>query len=186
MDERAVLEEITNMYICDKYNPKEVSDQKEQIKKLSDNLKDVQSKVESLTMKVRLGSYALPFTTEGLSWAGNPVGIGWVKSAPGVQSFALPDNFPSDARMVRIVAFHRSGSEGSSREVLYRLWTEVDGEEHVHFLFGWRYTQPAISFQSPEIWFPLSQKNRVLKASTDSIQPTNDHGVSLYVSGYNK
>ena len=114
MDERAVLEEITNMYICDKDNSKEVSDQKEKIKKLSVELKDVQSKVESLMMKVRLGSNALPFTTEGLSWAGNPVKIGWVKSSPGVQSFALPDNFPSDAHMVRIVAFHRSGSEGPS------------------------------------------------------------------------
>merc|ERR1711915_734622 len=144
------------------------------------------SKLESLTTKVRLGSYALPFTTEGLSWTGNPVGIGWVKSAPGVQSFALPDNFPSDAGMVRIIAFHRSGDEGPSREALYRLWTEVDGQEHVHFLLGWRYPQQAISFQAPEYWFPIDPKNKVIKASTNSIQPAhaNDHGVFLYVSGY--
>ena len=145
----------------------------------------IKLKLTELNSQVIASSKVLPLTTQGLSWDGTPVKIGFIRSAySGAQTYPLPETLPSNARMVRIIAFHRSGNEGSGREVLYRLWTEVKGEEHVHFLYGWRYPQSAISFQSPEFWFPVDQNNRYVKASTDSRQPSNDHGVYLYISGY--
>merc|ERR1711915_550838 len=163
-----------------------IKENSHEIKVLIENMRNIQSEVSSLAMRLKFSSAVLPFTTAGLSWTGSPVRIGWISSTSGVQSFPLPSHFPSDASMVRIIAFHRSGDEGPSREALYRLWTEVDGQEHVHFLLGWRYQQDAISFQAPEYRFPIDPKNRVIKASTNSIQPAhaNDHGVFLYVSGY--
>eukprot|EP00092_Neocalanus_flemingeri_P007592 GFUD01008194.1.p1 GENE.GFUD01008194.1~~GFUD01008194.1.p1 ORF type:complete len:252 (+),score=49.96 GFUD01008194.1:24-758(+) len=163
-----------------------VSETKAELTEMKVEMMGLKSELVKLKKNVQKFKTILPFTSTGLSWEGNPVKLGWIKSTSGVQSFNLPDALPMNASMVRIIAFHRSGNEGSSREVLYRLWTEVSGAEHVHFLYGWRYPQSAISFQAPEFCFPIEKTDRTVKASRESIQPSNDHGVFLYVSGYKK
>ena len=145
---------------------------------------ETKAELADLKDKVEKSNKILPFTTEGLSWDGSPINIGFISSTSGVQSFNLPDELPMSASMVRIIAFHKSGNGGPGREVQYRIWTDVAGEEHVHFLYGYRYPQSVISFQSPEFWFPIEKTERIVKASTESLQPSNDHGVYLLVSGY--
>ena len=161
-----------------------LSDQVTADSKVKEQLTKVQAELATLSDQVKADSKVLPLSTAGLSWVGDPIRIGFIRSTSGTQTFPLPEALPSTARMVRIVAFHKSGNEGPGREVLYRLWTEARGEHHVHNFFGYRYPQSAISFRSPEFWFPVDPSAWVLKASTESRQPSNDHGVQLYVSGY--
>jgi hypothetical protein len=133
----------------------------DQIDKSEEQLTQVKSELADISSQVKASSKILPLTTDGLSSDGNPVKIGFIRSTSGTQSFPLPAALPSNARMVRVIAFHRSGNEGPSRQVQYRLWTEVGGEQHLHFLFGTRYPQSAISFQSPEFWFLVDPNIRV-------------------------
>ena len=178
------LAAIALAYGCSsKQNPK-IQNLQKNVEHISVQMTQLQSELADLRGLVTAYSTVLPLTTAGLSWEGEPVSIGVVRSTSGTQSFTLPETLPSNASMVRINAFHRSGAEGPSRQVLYRLWTEVGGEQHVHFLYGWRFPQSAISFQAPEFWFPVDTNNWAVKASTESRQPSNDHAVHLYVSGY--
>ena len=183
-----MLEELAKTYPCKEGESQRLDKLESLVEDLVDGQNNWKEKVEQiqedLTKQIRSLNQVLPLTTAGLSWDGEPVNIGFVSSSAGTQTFNLPTTLPAAARMVRIVAFHRSGNEGPSRQVLYRLWTEVEGEHHVHFLYGYRYPQSAISFQAPEFWFPVGSQDRVIKASTESRQPSNDHGVHLYVSGY--
>ena len=102
----------------------------------------------------------MPFSTTGLNWSGDPVQFGFAQSKLGTQTFSLPEKLPMDACMVRIIAFQRSGYEMPNSKELFRLWTEVAGEDHVHFLYSWRYPQSAISFQAPEFWLPIEVSGR--------------------------
>ena len=149
---------------------------------------EFEKKLKELSMRYAHDSNVLPLTSNGLSWTGDPIYIGFVKSAPGIQSFPLPETLPVLATQIRVSAFHRSGNEGPDCPVLYRLWTDsdIEGSQDVHFLYGCRYGQNAVSFQSPEFWFKLTSgtSERVLKASTDSVQASNDHGIQLFVSAY--
>jgi hypothetical protein len=95
------------------------------------------------------------------------------------EEFRLPENFPSDAKWVKIHFFLRCGNELDTGFTV-KMWTDPS---QTVWKSGWRYPQGAIAFDSDNIWFRITG-SRTLFVQADHIQPTNCHGIFFSIAGY--
>lgn len=101
-----------------------------------------------------------------------------------VVKYAIPTSIPATATEVLIVYFLRCGNEPPSRDFKVNMWTNVNGKKYQRVKFGHRYPQSAISFDSENLWFPISVQDRNLYVQSDDVQLNNCHNVQFFVIGY--
>merc|ERR1712002_671274 len=96
-----MLEELAKTYPCKEGESHRLDKLERLVEDLVDGQNTWKEKVEQiqedLTKQIRNLNQVLPLTTAGLSWNGEPVRIGIVKSSPGTQIFKLPTTLPAAA-----------------------------------------------------------------------------------------
>ena len=95
----------------------------------------------------------------------------------------IPEEIPSSAKSVLVLAYLSTGAEGPERTFMTELWTEIDGEKCKKAIRGTRYPQSAISYSSENMWFPIKTERRI-HIQCDDIQSENCHNLEVFVLGY--
>lgn len=88
--------------------------------------------------------------------------------------------YDCQAKKIKLILFLRTGGEENAT-----FWTKLEtrnqGKKFIHWTYGHRHPQNAISYNSETIEVPCSQ-SRELFVNSNHIQPSNCHNMQYFIS----
>ncbi len=99
--------------------------------------------------------------------------------------FSLPSSVPANAKEVLVYAFVGSGSVGTTNTAHMQISTQEGSTKYHNLLFLHTYSQNAISYNSSNMWLPVTSNRQVAATLTDTNVSFGDNLYGwAYVIGY--
>jgi len=90
---------------------------------------------------------------------------------------------PDSATEILVFVMISSGNSDRSDGARIRLYTEAGAERYEKMLYWSRYSQPAIGFNSENLWFPVTA-SRKLYARLEGVPSAQNVGSAVWLLGY--
>jgi hypothetical protein len=144
---------------------------------------DLQRVNEEESVQAKLDIYELQQKFSIWEHVGSGVSLGCFNSSVKLSTFPLQPHVPSTASEILIHVRNRSGSESPNAWFYADVYTMVQKKKQFQRLSGWHYPQNAISYNSENMIFPLSDDRNVYVEVVDTPH-SNDHGGEVILLAY--
>jgi hypothetical protein len=137
------------------------------IRGLDDRTAELEAQNAELERKVQNGEGLAGRIAEleaGNAWhpLSSPHNFGSLPRHADTVSFNLPPEVPPTAREVLVYVWLGSGESDGSAVAHYEIYTQQGETKYFQYILWFKYPQNAISFNSDNLWIPLTSSRQIL------------------------